>query len=183
MTPAHHSEETKTRARNMVREAVREALLPADGPCCACQNHDGVLWHHPDYSRPLFVVWLCRSCHSRVHCGLLLDPGTGVPYPKFPPRWQTIPSELRRHVRNAAERGLPPKRIPVEIFDAELDRMGLREQFERVRSAREAAQERRKAEGVAMRARAEEADRALRLARAAKAVRAAGRRAARWTAS
>jgi len=23
--------------------------------------------HHTDYARPLFVIWLCRPCHLRLH--------------------------------------------------------------------------------------------------------------------
>lgn len=23
--------------------------------------------HHSDYDRPLFITWLCRSCHAKIH--------------------------------------------------------------------------------------------------------------------
>jgi hypothetical protein len=35
-------------------------------PCLVCgdQNSEG---HHPDYSRPLDVVWLCNKHHVETH--------------------------------------------------------------------------------------------------------------------
>ena len=27
--------------------------------------------HNEDYSKPLEVVWLCKSCHKRLHLGLI----------------------------------------------------------------------------------------------------------------
>jgi hypothetical protein len=23
--------------------------------------------HHPDYSRPLLIIWMCRDCHRELH--------------------------------------------------------------------------------------------------------------------
>jgi len=39
-------------------------------PCCmspGCFSADGIQGHHTHYSDPLSVVWLCTSCHSRLH--------------------------------------------------------------------------------------------------------------------
>src|SRR4030042_4047067 len=50
---------------------VKQALLSGELkklPCLLC----GVLnveAHHPDYSKPLDVVWLCPTHHRRVHSG------------------------------------------------------------------------------------------------------------------
>lgn len=35
-------------------------------PCEMC-NEKKVEMHHPDYSRPLDIVWLCASCHRHIH--------------------------------------------------------------------------------------------------------------------
>ena len=37
-------------------------------PCQFCGNPNSEM-HHPDYSKPLFIVWLCRACHLILHAG------------------------------------------------------------------------------------------------------------------
>lgn len=55
--------------RNYARIAVNNALR--DGkiekiPCLICGD-EKVEGHHPDYSRPLDVVWLCNQHHREAH--------------------------------------------------------------------------------------------------------------------
>ena len=42
----------------------RGKLIPE--PCKICGNENSQM-HHPDYSKPLAVEWLCRPCHLGVH--------------------------------------------------------------------------------------------------------------------
>jgi hypothetical protein len=56
--------------RNAASLAVyraREAGLLTRLPCEVCGKFQTVA-HHPDYSKPLSVQWLCRKCHLEVHC-------------------------------------------------------------------------------------------------------------------
>lgn len=48
-----------------VARAIRHGDLEK-APCINCgdPNTEG---HHPDYSKPLEVVWLCSTCHKRRH--------------------------------------------------------------------------------------------------------------------
>lgn len=55
----------KRAARWAVREAIRKGLL-IRGPCSIC-GAEKAHGHHPDYEFPLAVVWLCASCHRKVH--------------------------------------------------------------------------------------------------------------------
>ena len=52
-------------ARAAARKAVRRGNLKRQ-PCQRCQQPRSEM-HHPDYSLPLYVVWLCRHCHRRLH--------------------------------------------------------------------------------------------------------------------
>lgn len=57
-------------ARYAVSNAVRDGKLQKT-PCMVCGNPE-VEGHHPDYDRPLDVVWLCMVHHKQAH-GLLND--------------------------------------------------------------------------------------------------------------
>lgn len=35
-------------------------------PCQDCGG-PGQVMHHPDYSRPLAIIWLCEPCHGIRH--------------------------------------------------------------------------------------------------------------------
>ena len=55
------------RAVGKVRWAIQSGLLIRSQVCDECGSKNYVDAHHSDYSRPLDVVWLCRSCHKRLH--------------------------------------------------------------------------------------------------------------------
>jgi len=35
-------------------------------PCIHCGESKAEM-HHPDYNKPLDIVWLCRPCHLALH--------------------------------------------------------------------------------------------------------------------
>ncbi len=55
----------KTKARDQFTAAVRSGALVRQ-PCVRC-GQDKSEGHHPDYARPLDVVWLCRQHHRLEH--------------------------------------------------------------------------------------------------------------------
>ena len=54
-------------ARNMVNIACAEGRLIRPDACEFCSGTAALAGHHEDYGRPLDVIWLCQSCHSRIH--------------------------------------------------------------------------------------------------------------------
>ena len=52
-------------AHNAVNLAIKQGRLSPQ-PCERCGNERADA-HHPDYSKPLLVIWLCRSHHREVH--------------------------------------------------------------------------------------------------------------------
>ena len=51
---------------NVVRDAIRRGELTRDA-CEVCGSDRNVDAHHDDYTKPLDVRWLCRSCHQKHH--------------------------------------------------------------------------------------------------------------------
>jgi hypothetical protein len=54
----------RARAQSMVQHALRSGRLTKQ-PCLVCGEN--AVAHHPDYDRPLDVVWLCQPHHKQAH--------------------------------------------------------------------------------------------------------------------
>lgn len=54
----------KYKAHNILNAAVRDKKI-TPWPCLVCGKKAEA--HHPDYDRPLDVVWLCPSHHKQAH--------------------------------------------------------------------------------------------------------------------
>jgi ribosomal protein S27AE len=60
------------RAQWRSHQTAHRAILAGElerQPCELCGD-TGVIAHHADYTQPLLVTWLCRSCHGRLHAAL-----------------------------------------------------------------------------------------------------------------
>ena len=55
------------RARNLLAKAVRRGELVRPQCCAECGAGGRITAHHPDYSKPLEVEWLCTRCHGKKH--------------------------------------------------------------------------------------------------------------------
>lgn len=52
------------KARQAVAKALRKGTLKKE-PCYCGETK--VEAHHPDYNKPLFVIWLCNKHHKHIH--------------------------------------------------------------------------------------------------------------------
>lgn len=57
----------KKKARNKISHAPRDGTIERPLQCESCFKEGPVEGHHPDYSKPLEVDWLCKGCHAKVH--------------------------------------------------------------------------------------------------------------------
>jgi hypothetical protein len=56
---------SKKRTHLKVKRAIMAGKLIRK-PCKICKNEKSQA-HHPDYSKPLSVIWLCSWCHAAEH--------------------------------------------------------------------------------------------------------------------
>ena len=57
----------KKRAHLYVELAIEYGHLTRPNNCSKCKIECKPQGHHPDYSKPLEVIWLCPKCHSFEH--------------------------------------------------------------------------------------------------------------------
>jgi hypothetical protein len=64
-----HPPTEEQRRKNNIRRFARFYWLRGklrQKPCRHCGESRSER-HHPDYARPLYVIWLCRPCHLKLH--------------------------------------------------------------------------------------------------------------------
>lgn len=57
----------KIDAHKLVMFAVKLKILIRPKECEICRSDIKIEGHHKDYTKPLEVQWLCKSCHVKVH--------------------------------------------------------------------------------------------------------------------
>ena len=55
----------KMRARQKVYRAKKSGVLVPQ-PCEICESEENIQAHHPDYKKPLDVIWLCSVDHRKI---------------------------------------------------------------------------------------------------------------------
>lgn len=64
----------RARCGAAVRQAIKKGILVRASACQWCgESQKRIHAHHPDYARPLAVLWLCTRCHHDVHKGTWRD--------------------------------------------------------------------------------------------------------------
>jgi len=70
----------KKKANNALNNAIRDGHIERPGECSSCGKKCMPDGHHSDYSQPLNVKWLCRTCHVELHSTPCPECGTPLEY-------------------------------------------------------------------------------------------------------
>lgn len=57
----------KVACRRFLRTAIDKGIIVRYNACSCCLKKCKPEAHHKDYTKPLEVIWLCRSCHGKEH--------------------------------------------------------------------------------------------------------------------
>lgn len=107
------------KAHELLNQAVRSGTVARPESCSICGVGCVPHGHHSDYSRPLFVAWVCEECHAGIH--VMLRQRASPPGPAPLP---TVPSEaaaLLGRKGGAAGRGAAKRR---DVDYAALGKLG-----------------------------------------------------------
>lgn len=64
----------KADTHRQVKHALSLGMVVKPDACEICGRDTRLVAHHEDYSKPLDVIWLCGSCHNRIHKSLQIKP-------------------------------------------------------------------------------------------------------------
>lgn len=80
----------KETARLEVQRAKLRGDLTPPPQCEECGAVGRVEAHHPDYSQPLFVRFVCRRCHLQLHRGTIRRQRRERVPPSLNSPWRTV---------------------------------------------------------------------------------------------
>ena len=64
-----HPERTAINLRT--RRAIISGKITKPKCCSICGKECRTIAHHHDYTKPLDVIFVCQSCHKRIHAGTI----------------------------------------------------------------------------------------------------------------
>ena len=63
----HKKHPEARKAHQILNSAIKKKIIHKPLKCSCCEYDGKLHGHHEDYDNPLRVIWLCPSCHKKVH--------------------------------------------------------------------------------------------------------------------
>lgn len=57
----------KVLASLLLKRAIKSGLINKPEQCSICMDKNRINGHHEKYQEPLIVIWVCNSCHKKIH--------------------------------------------------------------------------------------------------------------------
>jgi hypothetical protein len=59
----------KEYAHGVIKNLLKFGKIQRPDTCSKCGSSLNIIAHHPDYSKPKDIIWICQSCHLAIHKG------------------------------------------------------------------------------------------------------------------
>jgi len=59
--------EMKRACRRLTKRGLKNRIIFRPKNCSKCGNKGEMHSHHPDYTKPFEICWLCKLCHMTLH--------------------------------------------------------------------------------------------------------------------
>ena len=63
------NEKLRLIAKDIIGNLIKSGRIIRPKQCSNCESFCKPDFHHPDYAKPLEGMWLCKSCHKKLHYG------------------------------------------------------------------------------------------------------------------
>jgi hypothetical protein len=60
----------RLKAKTAVKDALKSGKIVKPAQCSLCGSRRKIEAHHPDYTKPLYVKWWCKKCHTDHHVSI-----------------------------------------------------------------------------------------------------------------
>jgi len=58
----------KIRSRHFISHALEDGKIIKPKYCSLCNKKSKSIYaHHPDYTQPFYIIWVCLKCHHQIH--------------------------------------------------------------------------------------------------------------------
>lgn len=94
----------KKEAKKIYGEALRKGDLKRPKKCSACGIETRIDGHHDDYLKPLFVMWLCQSCHHARHKKFGFQQIYAIPKSEMVVHYMILRKDVKNSLKKIAKR-------------------------------------------------------------------------------
>ena len=63
----YYNNKKKWKIHQKVYRAITNGKLIKPSICPKCGETKPIEGHHPDYRKPLGIIWVCKQCHENIH--------------------------------------------------------------------------------------------------------------------
>jgi hypothetical protein len=65
----YYNNKNKAKCHSRIAYQLLKKLIIKPIYCQICDKIKELFSHHLDYNQPYLIIWICKSCHNKIHLG------------------------------------------------------------------------------------------------------------------